>query len=149
MRVTRKLFVGGLAWATDNSRLAGAFSEFGEVEEARVIVDRESGQSKGFGFVTMDTPEAAEEAIKVLNDSMLDGRRVRVSEANDNGRERRGRGTHAGGFSGAREVAESRSRQKKTDLPQPEIIQRKRPQHDDGTGGSRQPRKMPWGRNKK
>lgn len=81
----RKLFVGGLAWATDNDRLAAAFEEFGEVEDARVITDRDTGKSRGFGFVTMGTSDAAGEALAALNETMLDGRNIRISEAHDRG----------------------------------------------------------------
>jgi len=76
-----KLFVGGLAWATDDSRLGEAFSQFGEITEAKVITDRETGRSRGFGFVTFTTSDAADAALS-MNGQELDGRTIRVDKAN-------------------------------------------------------------------
>lgn len=77
----KKLFVGGLAWETTEESLKNHFSRVGTVESAMVITDRATGRSKGFGFVTMATPEEAEKAIQELNDKPLDGRNIRVNEA--------------------------------------------------------------------
>ncbi|MFK7926797.1 MAG: RNA recognition motif domain-containing protein, partial [Myxococcota bacterium] len=87
-----KLFVGGLAWATDDSGLHDAFSRFGEVSEAKVILDRETGRSRGFGFVTYNQEADAQSAIQALDGSSLDGRTIRVNEAQD----RRGGGGGGG-----------------------------------------------------
>ncbi|KAI3777513.1 hypothetical protein L1987_47313 [Smallanthus sonchifolius] len=78
-----KVFVGGLAWATDDMSLREAFSAYGEVHEARVIMDRETGRSRGFGFVTFADTEAASAAIQAMDQRELHGRMVRVNYAND------------------------------------------------------------------
>ncbi|KAL8250526.1 hypothetical protein R6Q59_034219 [Mikania micrantha] len=78
-----KVFVGGLAWATDDTSLREAFSAYGEVYEARVIVDRETGRSRGFGFVTFADPETASAAIQAMDQRELHGRTVRVNYANE------------------------------------------------------------------
>jgi RNA recognition motif-containing protein len=94
---TKKLFVGGLAWATDDGGLEQAFSRFGSVREAKVIMDRESGRSRGFGFVTFDNEAEAQEAQQNMDGADLDGRSIRVNEANERprgggGGDRRGGG---------------------------------------------------------
>ena len=89
----KKLYVGGLAWATDDNGLADAFASFGTVAEAKVITDRETGRSRGFGFVTFDEEAAAQSAINEMNGRELDGRSLNVSEA----RERTPRGGGGGG----------------------------------------------------
>jgi RNA recognition motif-containing protein len=76
-----KLFVGSLAWATNDESLMEAFSAAGEVVSANVITDRETGRSRGFGFVEMATPEDAQAAIEMWNEKDLDGRSIRVSIA--------------------------------------------------------------------
>ena len=76
-----KLYVGGLPYATDDDSLSDAFAPFGTVVSATVIKDRDSGQSKGFGFVEMSSDEEAQAAIKGLDNQEIGGRRVRVSEA--------------------------------------------------------------------
>ncbi|RBA22095.1 hypothetical protein FPRO05_00442 [Fusarium proliferatum] len=63
-----KLFVGGLAWATTSDSLRAKFSEFGEVTDAIVMTDRETGRSRGFGFVTFSAQEEAQAAINALNE---------------------------------------------------------------------------------
>ncbi len=78
---SNKIFVGGLAWATDDHGLKAAFESFGAVTEAKVITDRMTGRSRGFGFVTFETAEAASEAL-TFDGQMLDGRTVRVDKAN-------------------------------------------------------------------
>ncbi|XP_022883686.1 glycine-rich RNA-binding protein 3, mitochondrial-like [Olea europaea var. sylvestris] len=80
---TSKIFIGGLSFGTDDSGLTEAFSKYGEVAEARVIVDRDTGRSRGFGFVTFSTVEDASAAIQALDQQDLHGRRVRVAYAND------------------------------------------------------------------
>ena len=88
-----KLFVGGLSWNTDNAGLEEAFASFGEIQEAKVITDRETGRSRGFGFVTFANAEDAEKAL-TLDGTVLDGRNVKVSIAQE--RERRGGGGGGG-----------------------------------------------------
>jgi len=76
-----KLFVGSLAWATNDDSLKEFFSAVGNVVSANVIMDRESGRSKGFGFVEMSSDEEAKAAIDQLNGKELDGRPIVVNEA--------------------------------------------------------------------
>jgi len=79
--MSKKLFVGGLSWDTTDQSLRAAFERFGPVSEAKVITDRDSGRSRGFGFVTFDEAEHADAAIAELNGAEIDGRPVRVDEA--------------------------------------------------------------------
>ncbi|KAI9929471.1 hypothetical protein ASPWEDRAFT_172875 [Aspergillus wentii DTO 134E9] len=79
--MTTKLFVGGLAWQTTDQSLQNAFAEYGTVEEARVVKDRETGRSRGFGFVRFATAEEAQAAVNALNEQELEGRRIRVDLA--------------------------------------------------------------------
>ena len=83
-----KLFVGNLSWNINDAQLEELFSEFGDVAAARVITDRDTGRSRGFGFVEIETPNIAE-VISALNGREIDGRPIRVSEAEDK-RESRG-----------------------------------------------------------
>lgn len=79
--MTNKLFVGRLSYSTTDSQLEEHFAQVGKVLSAKVIVDRNSGQGKGFGFVEMSTEEEAKLAIDKLNNSMLGERSIVVSEA--------------------------------------------------------------------
>jgi cold-inducible RNA-binding protein len=79
--MSKKLFVGSLAWETTEDELRDLFAQFGEVEEAIIITDRDSGRSKGFGFVTFVNDEDADKAIEALNGSDLKGRNIVVNEA--------------------------------------------------------------------
>jgi cold-inducible RNA-binding protein len=81
--VSKNLFVGGLAWATTDDSLAAAFASAGTVETAKVITDRETGRSRGFGFVEMSTEDEAQKAVEMLNGKEVDGRPVRVDIAQD------------------------------------------------------------------
>ncbi|GBB94456.1 hypothetical protein RclHR1_02360014 [Rhizophagus clarus] len=76
-----KLFVGGLSWGTDDRTLRSKFEEYGTVEDAVVIRDRDTGRSRGFGFVTFSSNEEAEIAIQNLNDAEFDGRNIKVDRA--------------------------------------------------------------------
>lgn len=76
-----KLFIGSLAWATNDDSLRDFFATVGTVVSANVIKDRETGRSKGFGFVEMSTDEEAKEAIAKLDGKDLDGRPIVVNEA--------------------------------------------------------------------
>lgn len=97
-----KLFVGGLSFSTSNDRLRELFAGVGTVESAAVVTDRDTGRSRGFGFVEMATPEEAEQAISRLNGSTFDGRTIQVEKAKTagTGGERRGGGGSRGGFGG-------------------------------------------------
>jgi cold-inducible RNA-binding protein len=77
----KKLFVGGISWNLTEEELTEAFAKVGEVEEAKIITDRVSGRSKGFGFVTMATAEDAVKAVEEMNGTELDGRAITVNEA--------------------------------------------------------------------
>lgn len=79
----KKLFVGGLAWATNDEALGRAFEEHGTVEEAKVVSDRDTGRSRGFGFVTFENEEDANKAQKAMDGQEMDGRQLRVDFAND------------------------------------------------------------------
>jgi RNA recognition motif-containing protein len=76
-----KLFIGSLAWATNDDSLRDFFAQAGTVVSANVIVDRETSRSKGFGFVEMASDEEAKKAIEELNGKDLDGRPIVVNEA--------------------------------------------------------------------
>ena len=98
-----EIYVGNLAFATNDEGLKAAFAQFGEVTQVRVVTDRMTGRSKGFGFVTMPDAAQAQAAIDALNGHELDGRTVRVNESQPKPREERGgfRGGR-GGFGGGR-----------------------------------------------
>lgn len=96
--MSNKLFVGGLSWNTTDSDLMGAFSRFGEVTDAKVITDRETGRSRGFGFVTFAADEAASKAMTEMDGAELDSRKIRVNAAER--RERAGGGGGGGGGGG-------------------------------------------------
>ncbi|XP_076927739.1 glycine-rich RNA-binding protein 4, mitochondrial-like [Bidens hawaiensis] len=92
-----KLFVGGLAYATDEMGLREAFQEFGEVIDAKVITDRDSGRSRGFGFVSYTSADAANTALQDMDGMELHGRRIRVSFAQEKPRPSFGGGGYGGG----------------------------------------------------
>jgi RNA recognition motif-containing protein len=79
--VSKKLFVGSLPWAVNDESLKQAFTAYGKVVSATVVVDRRSGRSKGFGFVEMENDSEATAAIEALNGSELNGRNIVVNEA--------------------------------------------------------------------
>ncbi|THU72923.1 hypothetical protein C4D60_Mb04t17340 [Musa balbisiana] len=93
--MSTKLFVGGLSFGTDDQSLKEAFNSFGNVVEARVITDRDTGRSRGFGFVNFDSDASASEALSGMDGQELNGRNIRVSYAND-----RPSGGPRGGFGG-------------------------------------------------
>jgi hypothetical protein len=78
-----RLFVGSLSWDTTNDSLRKAFEKFGPVADAMIVTDRDTGRSRGFGFVTMADRKDAQRAIKDLDDSELDGRRIVVNVATE------------------------------------------------------------------
>lgn len=79
--MAKKLYVGGLSYGTTEDTLKDLFSKAGAVETATIILDRESGRSKGFGFVEMSTDEEAQKAIEMFNGKELEGRTLTVNEA--------------------------------------------------------------------
>lgn len=81
--MSKKLFVGGLSWSTNDAGLRSAFERYGDIQEAKVIMDRETGRSRGFGFVTFSEADDATKAINALNGAMIDGRAIKVNEANE------------------------------------------------------------------
>ncbi len=105
--MSKKLFVGGLSWNTDDAALREAFEEYGEVTDAKVVTDRETGRSRGFGFVTFANDADAVEALNNLDGASLDGRTLRVDEAQDRrdggGGGGGGRGGYGGGGGGGRD----------------------------------------------
>ena len=94
----KKIFVGNLSFDTTSTELESLFSQVGTCESVSVVSDRETGRSRGFGFVEMNSAEEAEKAIAALNRRELQGRALNVSEA----RERSGGGERARGFSDRR-----------------------------------------------
>lgn len=91
----KKLFVGSLAWATTDDGLQAHFASVGTVASAKVITDRETGRSRGFGFVEFENDAEADAAVEKLNNSDLDGRQITVNEARP--REERPQGGNGGG----------------------------------------------------
>jgi cold-inducible RNA-binding protein len=85
--MSKKLFVGSLSWNTDDHGLREAFAAHGEVTEATVVTDRDSGRSRGFGFVTFADDEAAAKAVAALNQTELDGRTINVDVAKERSRD--------------------------------------------------------------
>jgi len=94
--MSKKLFVGGLSWDTNEGGLRDAFERFGEVEEAKIITDRNTGRSRGFGFVTFADAAAADTAIGEMDGTQLDNRRINVSEARERAPRRGGPGGQRG-----------------------------------------------------
>ncbi len=93
---SNKLYVGGLPYATTEADLEQLFAEHGTVDSARVITDRMTGRSKGFGFVEMGSQDEAQAAMDKLNNSQLEGRTLVVNEA----KPRENRGSFGGGGGG-------------------------------------------------
>lgn len=77
----KKIYIGNLPFSTTKENLQDVFSEFGDVQSSKIITDRETGRSKGFGFVEMSDSEAADSAISKLNGSDMGGRMLTVNEA--------------------------------------------------------------------
>ena len=96
--MAKKLYVGSLPYSTTDDSLKEMFAEAGTVESATVITDRDSGRSKGFGFVEMATDEEAAKAVETLNGKEVDGRTIVVNEA----RPKEDRPQRSGGFGGDR-----------------------------------------------
>lgn len=83
MTQEKKLFVAGLNWDTTEDGLREAFAQFGEIAKATVITHRETGRSRGFGFVTYVNPDDADKAIEGLNGQQLDGKEIKVEIAKE------------------------------------------------------------------
>lgn len=104
-----RLYIGGLSYRTENDGLRQGFSRFGNVVDAIVVRDRESGRSRGFGFVTFEKDEEAQAAIDQMNNTEFEGRRISVARASErtggSGSPREGgfRGGNAGGYRGGNE----------------------------------------------
>ncbi|HUE70075.1 MAG TPA: RNA-binding protein [Pirellulaceae bacterium] len=96
-----KLYVGNLSYNVTNTSLEELFAQYGSVRSAQVIQDRDTGRSKGFGFVEMSDDNAAREAIKALHEKEHDGRNLTVNEARPR-EERSGGGGYGGGGGGSR-----------------------------------------------
>ncbi len=92
--MAKKLFVGGLSWGTTDEELRKAFVAHGEITEAKVITDRDTGRSRGFGFVTFVRDEDAKAAILKMHGTSLDGSNITVNEAQEKGPRQ---GTFGGG----------------------------------------------------
>lgn len=81
--MSRKVYVGNLAWSYSSDDLKSLFSQYGTVVSAKVITDRETGRSRGFGFVEMESESQASQAIEALNNKEIEGRRLTVNEARE------------------------------------------------------------------
>jgi RNA recognition motif-containing protein len=97
--MAKRIYVGNLSYSTNSSELEQLFSEFGQVESAEVISDRDTGRSKGFGFVSMPNDAEAEAAINAMTGREVGGRALTVNEAKPR-EERGGGGGGRGGFGG-------------------------------------------------
>jgi hypothetical protein len=83
--MSKKLYVGGLAWATTDESLTAAFAPFGKLVSAKVVKDRETGRSRGFGFVEYETEDEAKKAMDAMNNQQVDGRQIRIDLAQERG----------------------------------------------------------------
>ncbi|KIG11699.1 hypothetical protein DB30_02630 [Enhygromyxa salina] len=92
--------MGSLSWDTDDAALRAAFEQFGPVEDAKVINDRDTGRSRGFGFVTFGSDADATKAMEEMNGAVLDGRTLNVNEAKERERRPGGGGGGGGGYGG-------------------------------------------------
>lgn len=98
--MSRKIYVGNLPWSTTSSDLEAMFSPHGAVRSAEVISDRETGRSRGFGFVEMETDEGLQAAINALNGHEVNGRPLTVNEARERTPRPGGGGGRSGGYGG-------------------------------------------------
>jgi RNA recognition motif-containing protein len=97
--MSTRLYVGNLSFHATTDSVREAFTQLGEVTDVHVVMDRETGRSRGFAFVTMGTPQAAASAIASMNGALLDGRPLRVNEAEER-QQRSGGGGFGGGAGG-------------------------------------------------
>lgn len=96
----KKLYVGNLSYGISSSDLEQLFTSYGTVQSAQVIMDRDTGRSKGFGFVEMGSDDEAQSAINAMNGKEIEGRALTVNEARPKEEGRRGGGGGGGGFGG-------------------------------------------------
>ena len=105
--MAKKIYVGNLPWSTTSAILESLFSAHGTVSSAEVIADRETGRSRGFGFVEMASDDACQRAIEALNGTEVDGRAITVNEARERaprqGGGRSGRGGGSRSYGGGRD----------------------------------------------
>lgn len=87
--MSNKIFVGNLSYSADPSDLENAFKEFGEIQDVKIVKDRDTGRSRGFGFITFATAEQAKQALS-MDGKEVQGRKLRVNLAQDKQSERRG-----------------------------------------------------------
>lgn len=80
---TNKIFIGNLSYSATAEDLKQSFESFGKVTEAKIVFDRPTGRSRGFGFVTFESADAAQEALREMNGKEMQGRPIRVNEARD------------------------------------------------------------------
>jgi RNA recognition motif-containing protein len=104
--MAKKLCVGGLSGDTKDEGLRQAFASYGEITEAKVITDRDTGRSRGFGFVTFAQDDDAKTAISKMDGTNLDGKTIKVNEAQE--KSPRGGGRSGGGFGGGRDSGRNR-----------------------------------------
>jgi RNA recognition motif-containing protein len=97
MHMNQRLYVGNLSFNTTEDTIRTAFAQFGEVTEVKLMLDRETGQSRGFSFVTMGDKQAAATAASQMNGHMLDGRALKVDEAQERKPRSDGGGSGSGG----------------------------------------------------
>ena len=95
---TMNLYVGNLSFNTSESSLKDLFAAYGQVDSAKIITDRYSGQSRGFGFVEMSSRSEGEQAMSALNGKDVDGRQIKVNEAKPRNNDRGGGGGGGGGW---------------------------------------------------
>ncbi len=100
--MSQKIYVGNMSYTTTEAALTNLFSQYGEVVSSTIIKDRYTQQSKGFGFIEMSDPQAAEAAIATLNNQEFEGRRLRVNVAENKPRDSRPRTGGGGGYGGDR-----------------------------------------------
>ena len=98
----QKLFIGGLPFSTSTDELGQLFNQVAGVESVAIVTDRDTGQSRGFGFVEMATSEAADEAVRKFNGTVLGGRTLKVEIAKPSAPRSNGGGYRSGGGGGSR-----------------------------------------------
>jgi len=98
--MNQRLYVGNLSFNTTAEAIRAAFADLDEVTDVHVVTDRDTGRSRGFGFVTMGSAAGAQRAIEAMNGAMVDGRPLRVNEAEERQNNRSGGGGGARGSSG-------------------------------------------------
>jgi len=100
--MSKKLYIGNLSFSVRDEELSNAFASFGTIVSARVVMDRDTGRSKGFGFVEFDSDDAGQNAIESMNGKELSGRPINVSEARPQTDRPRGGGFRGGNGGGPR-----------------------------------------------